>query len=188
MDSSPGVAGVAGEREEESAPVMMRKRVKTLLEAMFAARMAKEDNIPCLIETGLYLGSVGAALNRDQLKALNITHVLTVAASLHPAFPDEFIYKKINVLDSPETRLDAYFQECIDFIDQAKAAGGAVFVHCFAGRSRSATIIVAYLMRKNRMTRQAALSLVMRKRPLAAPNPGFIRQLDNFEQSLGLGK
>ncbi|XP_078153936.1 dual specificity protein phosphatase 1-like isoform X1 [Carex rostrata] len=193
MDSSP--AGQEereetrrGIEEEEGAPVMMRKRVHGLLEAMFATRMAKEDNLPCLIDTGLYLGSFGASQNREKLKAENITHVLTVAASLDPAFPDEFIYKNIDVLDTPQTCLDAYFQDCIDFIDQAKTSGGAVFVHCFAGRSRSATIVVAYLMKKNRMTRQAALSLVTSRRPLVAPNPGFIRQLDNFEKSLGLSK
>lgn len=45
---------------------------------------------------GLFLGSVGAALNKPALKNLNITHILTVAKSLDPAFPDEFIYKKID--------------------------------------------------------------------------------------------
>ena len=41
------------------------------------------------------MGSVGAALNRDALKRMNITHVLIVAKSLDPAFPNDFIYKKI---------------------------------------------------------------------------------------------
>ncbi|KAJ1694093.1 hypothetical protein LUZ63_010791 [Rhynchospora breviuscula] len=166
----------------------VRKRVQALLEAMFAARIAKEDNLPCLIDPGLYLGSVGAALNKDKLKALNITHVLTVARSLQPAYPGEFIYKKIDVLDSPETRLEDYFEECINFIDEAISTGGNVLVHCFAGRSRSVTIVVAYLMKKHRMTREVAFSLVISKRSLAAPNSGFMRQLDNFEKLLGLTK
>jgi hypothetical protein len=41
------------------------------------------------------LGSVGAALNKEALKSLNITHVLIVARSLNASFPTEFIYKKI---------------------------------------------------------------------------------------------
>ena len=45
---------------------------------------------------GLYLGSIGAAQNKEKLKALNITHVLVVARSLEPAYPGEFIYKKID--------------------------------------------------------------------------------------------
>ena len=41
------------------------------------------------------MGSVGAALNKEALKSLNITHVLIVARSLNPAFPAEFNYKKM---------------------------------------------------------------------------------------------
>ncbi|KAJ3669617.1 hypothetical protein LUZ60_011567 [Juncus effusus] len=162
----------------------IRRRVQALLEAMFAARISKEDKFPCQIEEGLYLGSLGAAMNKDELKKLNITHVLIVARSLGPPFPDEFIYKKIDVLDSPETNLAEYFEECFNFIDEAKAAGGNVLVHCFAGRSRSVTIVVAYLMKKHQMSLGSSLSLVRSKRPLAAPNAGFFRQLDNYEKSL----
>lgn len=45
------------------------------------------------ISQGLYLGSLGAANNRSALKSLNITHILTVASSLPPAYPNEFKYK-----------------------------------------------------------------------------------------------
>lgn len=52
---------------------------------------------------GLFLGSVGAALNKSALKDLNITHLLTVAKSLDPAYPDDFIYKKIDGMINPST-------------------------------------------------------------------------------------
>jgi hypothetical protein len=84
------------EMMEEAEAMMVRRRVQALLEAMCAARMAREDRVPCLIEAGLFLGSVGAALNKQQLQALGITHVLTVARSLQPAFPADFTYKKID--------------------------------------------------------------------------------------------
>ncbi|KAL4205477.1 hypothetical protein AMTRI_Chr01g114800 [Amborella trichopoda] len=47
------------------------------------------------LEIGLYLGSIGVAFNKDALKQRNITHILTVAKSLDPAYPNEFICKKI---------------------------------------------------------------------------------------------
>ncbi|MQM19267.1 hypothetical protein Taro_052267 [Colocasia esculenta] len=133
---------------------------------------------------GLFLGSVGAAYNKDALKALNVTHILIVAKSLEPAYPNDFIYKKIEVLDSPDVNLEQHFDECIEFIDEAKRMGGGVLVHCFAGRSRSVTIVVAYLMKQHNMSLSQALTLIRSKRPHVAPNQGFLEQLTNFGKSL----
>ncbi|XP_042381231.1 dual specificity protein phosphatase 1-like [Zingiber officinale] len=161
-----------------------RSKLLACVQALCAARYSREDNVPCKIEEGLFLGSVGAALNKPALKNLNITHILTVAKSLDPAFPDEFIYKKIDVFDTPGTELDKHFDECFNFIDEARSSGGSVLVHCFAGMSRSVTIVLAYLMKKNHITLREALSLVRGKRPRVAPNHGFLTQLENFEKSL----
>ena len=40
-----------------------------------------------------------------------------------------------------------HFQAAYDFIEAAKAAGEAVLVHCHEGKSRSVTLVLAYLMR-----------------------------------------
>ncbi len=58
------------------------------------------------------------------------------------------MYKILNVLDMPQQNLIQYFEEAIQFIRDVKKIGGKVFVHCFAGVSRSATIVIAYLMGK----------------------------------------
>uniref|UniRef100_A0ACD5TJM3 Uncharacterized protein n=1 Tax=Avena sativa TaxID=4498 RepID=A0ACD5TJM3_AVESA len=155
-----------------------------LMQGLCAARYHKADNTPCPIDQGLYLGSVGAALNKDALKSLNITHILVVARSLNPTFPAEFTYKKIEVLDSPDTDLVKHFGECFTFIDEGVCSGGNVLVHCFAGRSRSVTVVLAYLMNKHQMSLQSAMSLVRSKRPQIGPNEGFMSQLVNFEKSL----
>lgn len=51
--------------------------------------------------------------------------------------------------------------------------GGKVFVHCFAGRSRSSTSVIAYLMQETGMSLNSAFKLVKRRRPIVYPNPGF---------------
>ncbi|GJN31818.1 hypothetical protein PR202_gb20265 [Eleusine coracana subsp. coracana] len=117
--------------EQEQARVLM-----ALMQGLCAVRYRKADNTPCHIDQGLYLGSVGAAMNKEALNNLNITHVLIVARSLNPSFPAEFNYKKVEVLDSPDTDLSKHFDECFSFIDEAISTGGNVLVHCFAGRSR----------------------------------------------------
>lgn len=161
-----------------------RNKIATFLRAIYAAKYAKEDNMPCQIEEGLFLGSVGVACNKDVLKSFNVTHILIVAKSLEPAYPNDFVYKKIEVLDSPDTNLEQHFDECFNFIDEAKRQGGGVLVHCFAGRSRSVTIVVAYLMKKHHLSLSQALDLVRSKRPQVSPNQGFLFQLQNFEKSI----
>ncbi|KAJ4968920.1 hypothetical protein NE237_015621 [Protea cynaroides] len=164
-----------------------RNRIAALTRALYAIRCVKEDNVPCKIEEGLFLGSVGAASNKNALKSLNITHILTVAnlsALDWSTHPNDFIYKTINVADREDTDIAQYFDECLDFIDEAKGLGGGVLVHCFVGRSRSVTVVVAYLMKKYHMSLSQAMEHVRSKRPQAAPNSGFMLQLQNFEKSL----
>ncbi|XP_042047932.1 dual specificity protein phosphatase 1-like isoform X2 [Salvia splendens] len=114
-----------------------KEHIAGLLKVIRASKIVKEDNIPCLIEDGLFLGSLGAANNKTALKALNVTHILTVAYSLIPSHPNDFVYKVIEVRDTEDVKLSQYFDESFAFIDEAKASGGGILVHCFLGRSRS---------------------------------------------------
>lgn len=53
-----------------------------------------------------------------------------------------------------------------------------------AGVSRSVTITVAYLMKRKHMTFRQAFAHVKKCRPIANPNIGFIRQLEQYGASL----
>ncbi|CAI5516785.1 unnamed protein product [Closterium sp. Naga37s-1] len=185
-EAGGGVESVAERmaRHVEVVRAVERARMVALLRAFLQARHIKTDSVPCLVDEGLYLGSIGAAHNRDLLKRSNVTHVLTVANSILPAHPRDFHYTLINVLDSPEVDLISRFQECFAVIDTAKAAGGCALVHCFAGRSRSVTVVVAYLMARRAMTVDEALALVRGLRPEANPNAGFVQQLREWEAQL----
>lgn len=51
--------------------------------------------------------------------------------------------------------------------------------------SRSATIVISYLMKKfPEMTWNKALRFVKSKRPIVSPNEGFLRQLKSYERLL----
>lgn len=128
----------------------------------------------------LYLGSVGAAYNLQVLKNLQISCILTICECLPPKFPDDFEYKVIPVTDEPSTRLNHYFQEATDFIKKAIEEGKNVLVHCFAGVSRSASIVIAYLMRFHKMEYNTALSHTKSRRPWINPNYGFQGQLRRY--------
>ncbi|KAH7435288.1 hypothetical protein KP509_06G057800 [Ceratopteris richardii] len=144
----------------------------------------KDDNLPCEIQEGLFLGSIGAAYNKGELLRHKVTHILSVENMVEPLYPLEFKYKRVEVRDSAYVDLRQYFEECFEFIDEAKKNGGAVLVHCFLGRSRSVTIVIAYLMKTYGMNFKEAFDVVRKKRPQASPNPGFCSQLSRFEKQL----
>ncbi|XP_055818113.1 dual specificity protein phosphatase 1-like isoform X2 [Solanum dulcamara] len=162
--------------------------IEALMRAMSLAKIIREDKNSCMIEEGLYLGSFGAANNKDALKSLNLTHILTIARDINPPYPNEFVYKVLAVHDRVDVNISHYFEECFDFIEEAKRQGGGVLVHCFAGKSRSATIVIAYLMKKHGMSRSEAFQLVKSKRPVVSPNAGFMTQLENYDKTLKAGR
>ncbi|KAK9060577.1 hypothetical protein SSX86_021283 [Deinandra increscens subsp. villosa] len=161
---------------------LSKERAAALLRAVYATKYVKDDNVPSQIEEGLYLGSVGAANNKTLLKSLNITHILTVSGSIPPSYPNDFTYKVVAVHDKSDVNIAQFFDDCFDFINEAKKTGG-VLVHCLAGVSRSVTIVVAYLMKKHGMSSSEALKLAKSKRRVAAPNSGFMLQLKGYEKT-----
>ncbi|XP_010420309.1 PREDICTED: dual specificity protein phosphatase 12-like [Camelina sativa] len=78
-----------------------------------------------------------------------------------------------------ENLLD-FFDLCLDFIDAGRKEKG-VLAHCFAGQSRSASMVIAYLMRMEKLSGKEALAS-LRQCAQARPNPGFLKQLDLFER------
>jgi len=60
---------------------------------------------------------------------------------------------------------------------------GKVMVHCKLGSSRSAAIVLAYLMLKRHLPAPEAVSLVRSKREIC-PNDGFLQQLCDLNEQL----
>jgi hypothetical protein len=66
-------------------------------------------------------------------------------------------------------------------VDEAKNNGGRTLVACAAGVSRSATLVLAYLMKREGLSLPVACTLVRSVRPIVQPNHGFMWQLVEFE-------
>lgn len=69
-------------------------------------------------------------------------------------------------------------------LSKSNKGPGAVLVHCQKGISRSATLVVAYLMRRNGWSPSEALEFVRRHRPIANPNLGFLNILNRFYDTM----
>jgi hypothetical protein len=77
-----------------------------------------------------------------------------------------------------------WLREQVEFIDLHRKEKRGVFVHCDAGMDRSAMVVVAYLMWRDGMTRDAAIETVRRKRAIQV-NPAFMEMLREWEGSMG---
>ena len=91
-----------------------------------------------------------------------------------------FIHKTFKVSDFSSQNIIQYFGECLNFIKGEEK----VLVHCISGSSRSASIIIAYIMWTKKMTYEDAFKFVKDKRKNANPKKGFIQQLKIFEKLL----
>lgn len=63
-----------------------------------------------------------------------------------------------------------------------------MLVHCVAGVSRSAALVLAYLVKYQCKSLRDAYHLLASKRQLVRPNMGFWRQLIHYEQSIKRGR
>ena len=132
---------------------------------------------------GLFLGSTEAANNLLLLQSQSITHILVSAMECKPSFPEQFHYLHLKLGDAVGSDLISSLPEALAFISAA-LEGGKILVHCFAGVSRSASLVVAYVMRTLRLTVQEAVTFVKTHRPCISPNPGFRLQLRLLEDEL----
>ena len=132
-----------------------------------------------MIIENLYLGNIDSSYDYAELKNIGITHVVSVLQGYIPPYPDDFNYLVVNALDDENTNLKDVFDEAIEFIDEG-IENGKVLVHCYAGRSRSATIVIAYIVKKFGMSVEKALKFVKGCRGIVMPNKYFMKQLDEY--------
>ena len=128
----------------------------------------------------LYLGPCSAASSPIFLNHEGITHILSIGKTPKEHFPN-ITYERIPLTDEPDSLIAPGIAIAVNFIDAVRVTGSKVFVHCSAAISRSPTILVGYLMQREGMKLHQALGTVIRLRPTAHPNPGFILQLKEME-------
>ncbi|XP_076355040.1 dual specificity protein phosphatase 3-like isoform X2 [Tachypleus tridentatus] len=135
----------------------------------------------------VYISDGTTALCTCVLRRLRVTYVLNAAQgkdkwynliNTSPAFYKDtgIEYMGVEAIDMSSFNLEPYFQEAADFIEKGLDSGGKVLVHCRQGISRSATLVLAFLMIKRHLTAQEAMRTVRSKREII-PNDGFLKQL-----------
>lgn len=132
------------------------------------------------ITENIYLGNQDMSFEKDKLKSLGVTHILVVGTFLNAYFPDDFKYLILEVDDKQNEDISKYFVDAFKFIENSNK----IFIHCFAGKSRSPSIVIAYMMWKSRLSYPKIYSFVRGKRSSININNGFKKTLFKFQKFL----
>ncbi|KAF9549401.1 hypothetical protein EC957_003790 [Mortierella hygrophila] len=160
---------------------------------------------PVCVLPNLYLGAEHNATNVKVLKRLGITFVLNVAIEiaqqegstatttiqLDTSAAEEATRGSIEFKSLAWTHhqkdLLREFPTAFAMIDKALAASngqGKALVHCQLGVSRSASLVIAYVMRARGMGLTEAYDYVKQRSGVISPNMSLMYQLAEFEKGL----
>ena len=136
------------------------------------------------IINGTYIGNIYSVYDINKLKEIGITHVVSVLAGFEPPFPNDFKYLVLNALDTVNTDISKNFESANNFINDAIENDGKVLIHCMAGRSRSVTILAAYIINTYGFPVEKTLKFIKDKRNIIEPNENFKNQLIKYYDEL----
>jgi predicted protein tyrosine phosphatase len=195
------VAGTSGRREyrflqklppktaafKEMKPMPLPTKdqiMKRLLNPDFAGgwRTLREPEFAAVtqITPHLFLTSY-SGMNQEDLSRNKVTWVINTTTEM-PMF-DKFkeTSLRVPVEDDRSEDIYPYLDHCADAIAELIKHKESVVVHCMAGVSRSAVIVLAYLIKYEKRSLRNAYNFVANKRPVIRPNSTFFAALVKFE-------
>ena len=131
------------------------------------------------ITNNIYLSGIFGANNLNKLKEYNITYIINCTKNKLPNIQN-ITYMNIPIDDTSSQNIEQYFDSSYNFIENAVNTNNNILVHCFAGKSRSASILIAYFMKKNKWSYDLAYEYLKEKRQIINPNIFFINALKEY--------
>ena len=113
----------------------------------------------------------------DILIKLNIKAIINLSQIKFEYF--NFEYLEINVFDDENSNISKFFHTTNKFIINNLIKNNNILIYCFEGKSRSPTIILAFLIKKRKYNYEDAINLIKSKTKIDI-NEGFINQLKNI--------
>ena len=137
----------------------------------------------------LLIGDKAAAKNRELIRRCKVLYILNATPPKTDGGVLNFFekeasleYLRLPLRDVATDTILPHVPAAIEFLQRIRVrADGRVLVHCNEGKSRSAAIVAAFLVRAYGKTADEALEAVRAARPEAEPREAFVRQLATLE-------
>lgn len=131
---------------------------------IIASYRTTKSNMIQKIADGLFIGNREASKDVDQF-----SYVVNVTTDIPFSDGDKPCYRipvfDIGVQSQQDIMFSHFFDICSNVDDQLK--NGNVLVHCSEGKQRSCTVVVAYLMWKNKWNVDKSIKQLQNEHPLA---------------------
>lgn len=136
----------------------------------------------------LWIGSISSSCNREMLHEYKIETLISAFLGSTANFPFDFNYERAKLRDIENENIIEDIYRLLPIIHNDLLNGNGVMCFCMFGKSRSVSIVTAYLIKYKNMTTEEALEFIKKKRTQIDPNLGYIRQLKQFEEEIKKSK
>lgn len=123
---------------------------------------------PTHIVDNIYLGSAFNSCDKNTINNLNIGLIINVSSEIRNHFEKDIEYLKINIYDDNEQSIKEHLNvacnKILEFTNNPNNINKSVLIHCFMGASRSASVIIYYLIKIKKYSLFDAIEYVRNKR------------------------
>ena len=139
---------------------------------------------PTEILPGIYLGNAYNASNYKTIERLNIKTIINVSKEIPNFFEKNTAikYLQIPIKDDSENHITEFIRPTLEFLNLHGPYddNNSILIHCYMGSSRSASIVLLYLIYKYQYSYNDALELLLSKRPIVNINTNFLKDIYDF--------
>lgn len=157
----------------------------TLAWNMLLARVLKIRNWWDAVDENVILGAYPFADDVPRLAEIGIGGVVNTCHEYRGPLEayKQFEIEQLHIPTTDFTHPDfADLELAVEFMDQQIAAGRKVYVHCKAGRARSATVVACWLIKSQKLTAKQAQAAMTKSRPHVNPKIDQRPVVKQFEE------
>ena len=149
--------------------------------------MKSKEDYCCVIPNKLYFGNQILVKDDSRLKQLGIKAIIDLINYNDPSkqikHSKDFNYLHLSIEDVPTNNAD-WAEEGSNFIEEQIKNNNPVYVHCSQGISRSSTLIMHYLMTREKQNLKTVFFKLKELRNIIDPTTGFMKSLSNLDEKL----
>jgi hypothetical protein len=134
------------------------------------------------IVTSLFLGSSFNAYDIYFLRRKRINVIINITDEINNFYETDnsLTYYRFPIRDNNLDEINTILNESYNIIDHHLKNGDKVLVHCYMGASRSASVVIYYMMKKYKISYKKALEIVKTLRPVVNLTEKFHNTLNSI--------